>query len=158
MSADDEIIVKLVAQTDQLRAGMAEAAASVQATQAAMGASINQVGADFNMLDEIMAGHVKKAAEVANAELALDRLMAAGAISAKEQAAALDALNTSAGVTAFKEVTHAADGFTAALTRSSRTAYSASALISDALTGQFSRSRREIAALANETGVMSTAL
>jgi len=37
----------------------------------------------------------------------------------------------------------------------SRATYSLSALISDASTGQFSRSRREVAALANETGLLS---
>lgn len=39
-----------------------------------------------------------------------------------------------------------------------RTMYSLSALIADALTGQFGRSKREIAALASETGIMQRAL
>lgn len=38
--------------------------------------------------------------------------------------------------------------------RNSRTTYTVSALIDDAATGQFSRSRREMAALANETGLL----
>lgn len=167
MSIADEIIVKLTAQTDQLKAGMAEGAASVQASMdsirasgAAASASILQTGKDFQTLDAIMAGSVKSANEVAEAEYALDRLMSAGAISAAEQGAALEALNASAGTVklAVNEAAAATNGFASALTRNSRTSYSASALITDALTGQFGRSRREIAALANETGLMGRAL
>lgn len=40
----------------------------------------------------------------------------------------------------------------------SRTSYSLTALVTDAATGQFSRSRREVAALANETGLMAKLL
>lgn len=130
--ADDEIIVKLTAQTDQLKSGMAEAASTVQANTDAMAASAR--GYSDATLDLIYAQNV--AMSHAREYMEVQRKVAP----------------------AIKEVEVASNGLASALTRNSRTAYSASALISDAMTGQFSRSRREIAALANETGVMSQAL
>lgn len=130
--AADEIIVKLTAQTDQLKAGLAESAAAVKASTDAMTASAKgytDVTADLIAAQNAAMSHAVEYMDV------------------QKQVAPV-----------IKETEVASNGLAAALTRNSRTAYSASALISDALTGQFSRSRREIAALGNETGVMAKAL
>lgn len=132
MATNDEIVVKLTAQTDQLKAGLAESAAAVKASTDAMAASAK--GYSDVQLDLIAAQNAAMAGARNYVEV------------------------TKTVAPAIKEVEAASNGLAGALTRNSRTAYSASALISDAMTGQFSRSRREIAALANETGVMSRAL
>lgn len=165
--ADEEIKVVLTADAAQLKAGMEESAAAVNASMAQVKAgvaaattSITQMGADFTTLDEIMAGHVKKAADVAAAEQSLDRLMASGAITAEEQAAAFDALAASEKVVtaATLETAEATEVASTAFKLNSRMGYSLSAMLSDAMSGQFGRSKREIAALANESGVLSRAL
>ena len=157
MSTADEIIVKLTAQTDQLKAGMAEGAAIVKATQDEMAASMQASMNAFREFDAIQKGSITTAAQLASAQEAVTAAQASGAFTS-EELAAKQAILAAAMAKLPKEAAAASSGLAAALTRNSRTAYSASAFISDALTGQFSRSRREMAALANETGIMAKAL
>lgn len=83
--------------------------------------------------------------ELASTQRAVNLLRATGAISAEEETAAIAALSRA-------KILDIAVTREAAL--NSRASYSAFALLSDAATGQFSRSRREVAALANETGLL----
>lgn len=157
MATAEEIVVKLTAQTEQLKAGMAEAATTVQTTQDAMAASVRSSMDTFAAFDAIQKGSIKTAQDAAAAQKVLNDARASMAYT-DEELAEKEAILSAAMTKLPKEAEAASSGLAAALTRNSRTAYSASALISDALTGQFSRSRREVAALANETGVMAKAL
>ena len=157
MSTADEIIVRLTAQTDQFKAGMAESADVVKVMQDEMSISGRSLMDTFAAFDAIQKGSIKTAQDAAAAQTVLNDARASMAYTDKELAEK-EALLAAAMAKLPKEAAAASSGLAAALTRNSRTAYSASALISDALTGQFSRSRREMAALANETGIMAKAL
>lgn len=153
MATAEEIIVKLTAQNAELKAGMAESAAVVKTTQDAMAASMQTSTAAFREFDAIQKGSITTAAQLTAAQEALTAAKASQAFTDEELAAkeAIVAL-------AMKKVgteTQAASGVLSMFTRNSRTMYSTSALITDAMTGQFSRMRREVAALGNETGLMA---
>src|SRR6185437_5362030 len=93
--------------------------------------------------------------QVAEAQRTINEVQQTGAFTSEELAAKqalVDAAMLKVGKT-----TEEASGALGMFTRNSRTMYSTSALITDAMTGQFSRMRREVAALANETGVMASA-
>src|SRR6185312_446841 len=155
MATADEIVVKLTAQTDQLKAGMAEASASVQTSTDAMGASLKSATASFAAFDAIQKTNLKTAEQVAEAQRTINEVQQTGAFTSEELAAKqvlVDAAMLKVGKT-----TEEASGALGMFTRNSRTMYYTSALITDAMTGQFSRMRREVAALANETGLMSRA-
>lgn len=77
----------------------------------------------------------------------------ADAINTLADAKIKDAAATEAQVVAQKEA-NAASGFK----MNSRMGYSATALVSDIASGQFSRSKREVAALANESGLFAKLL
>lgn len=155
MATADEIVVKLTAQTDQLKAGMAEASATVKASSDAMAASYQGAMQSFSAFEAIQKSSLGTAADVAAAQQAINAAQASGAFTA-EELAAKQALVDAAMLKVGKE-TQAASGFLSMFTRNSRTMYSTSALITDAMTGQFSRMRREVAALGNETGLMGRA-
>lgn len=106
-------------------------------------------------LNSILEKRTITTTEVARAEQILDEAQARGIITAGELADAFTALD--AAKTRDTEITKANTVANVENARSmnSRTAYSLEALISDAATGQFSRSRREVAALANETGLLT---
>lgn len=155
MATAEEIIVKLTAQTDQLNAGMAQAAASVQTSTDAMAASFRGATASFAAFDAIEKANLATAEQVAAAQKTINEVQATGAFTSEELAAKqalVDAAMLKVGKT-----TQEASGFLGLFTRNSRTMYSTSALITDAMTGQFSRMRREVAALGNETGLMAKA-
>src|SRR6185312_539248 len=155
MATADEIVVKLTAQTDQLKAGMAEASASVQTSTDAMGASLKSATASFAAFDAIQKTNLKTAEQVAEAQRTINEVQQTGAFTSEELAAKqvlVDAAMLKVGKT-----TEHASGALGMFTRNSRTMYSTSALITDAMTGQFSRMRREVAALGNETGLMAKA-
>src|SRR5690348_3745509 len=135
---------------------MTEASASVQASTDAMAASCQNAMSAFRNFDNIQKGSIQTAEQVAAAQKAINAAQASGAFTA-EELAAKQAIVSAAIIKVGKDAEEAASGVNI-LTRNSRTAYTTSALISDAFSGQFSRSKREIAALANETGVMSSAL
>jgi hypothetical protein len=167
--SDPEIKVLLTADQAQLQAGMEQGAASVKASTEQMQATIAEEAAAFNAavqakidaqvrLNAAFAGGITSTEGIASAEAALDQAMTVGAITTTEYAAHVATLD--AAEVALAGSTAAATAATVENTAaqiSSRTAYSASALITDALTGQFSRSRREVAALANETGLLQAA-
>ncbi len=146
---------RAAATEEQVAAARAAAASGVQ-DRAVVGGQI----ADYAALDAIMGKKVATTEEAAAAEAALDRLQASGMISTEELADAFAALDvaTAADTKATQANTAAQVENAAAKGINARTSYSLSALISDASTGQFSRSRREMAALANETGLMSKLL
>jgi phage-related minor tail protein len=155
MATAEEIIVKLTAQNDALKAGMAEGAATVQAGTDAMAASLKNATASFAAFDAIQKTNLATAAQVAEAQRTINEVQATGAFTSEELAAKqalVDAAMLKVGKT-----TQEASGFLGLFTRNSRTMYSTSALITDAMTGQFSRMRREVAALGNETGLMAKA-
>jgi hypothetical protein len=166
MADDTEIKVLLTADMAQLQAGMEQGAATVKTTAEQMQATIAQEAAAFNaavqtkidaqvQLNAAFQGGITSTAGIAEAEAALDQAMAAGAVSANEYAAHVATLDAAEAALAGSTVAAtAATVENTAAQISSRTAYSASALITDALTGQFGRSRREVAALANETGLL----
>jgi hypothetical protein len=167
--SDPEIVVKLTADQAQLQAGMEQGAASVKSSTEQMQAAIAQEAAAFNAavqakidaqvrLNAAFAGGITSTEGMAEAETALDGAMNLGAISAAQYTSYVSMLDAAeaALTVSTTEATVATEANTAAQINS-RTAYSMSALVTDALTGQFSRSRREVAALANETGVMSRA-
>ena len=156
MPTADEIVVKLTAQTDQLKAGMAEASASVRANTDAMAASFKSATSSFAAFDAIEKANLRTAEQVAQAQKVINDVSATGAFTS-EELAAKQTLVSAALLKVEKDSKAAATGI-AAITSNSRAAYSMSALLTDAMTGQFSRSRREVAALANETGLMSKAL
>lgn len=155
MATADEIIVKLTAQTDQLKAGMAEGAAVVKSTQDEMAASMATSMNAFRQFDEITKQSVQSTEGLAAAQKALAAAQASGAFTT-EELAAKEAL-VAAAMQKVGSETQAASGMLSMFTRNSRTMYSTSALITDAMTGQFSRMRREVAALGNETGLMARA-
>lgn len=160
MATAEEIIVKLTAQTEELKAGMAEAATTVQTAQDAMAASVRSSMDTFAAFDAIQKGSIKTAQDAAAAQKVLNDARASMAYT-DEELAAKEAIASAAMAKIPREseaAQVATNAFSDALTRNSRTAYTTSALISDALSGQFSRSKRELAAMANETGVMSSAL
>ena len=157
MATAEEIVVKLTAQTAELKAGMAEGVSTVKAAQDEMAASYANTMGVFQQFDAIQKGSIKTAQDVAAAQDVLTAAEKTGAFTA-EELAAKQAILSAAMTKLPQEAEAASSGLAAALTRNSRVAYSSSALISDALTGQFSRSRREVAALANETGLMAQAL
>lgn len=144
--SDAEIKVLMTADFSSLDAGSRASAEAIQTLGKIMQENIGSVeglGAAESALDVLQREHL-----ITNAELAksFDTLGQAQVDMARK------AVLSAAGV---EEATAVAS---AGILSNSRTAYSASALISDALTGQFSRSRREVAALANETGLMSAAM
>ena len=94
--------------------------------------------------------------DLAQAQATLNAVRSTGAFTSEELAAKETIV--AAAMAKVGEDAKAAGAAMGAFAGNSRTAYTTSALISDALTGQFSRSRREVTALANETGFMSTAL
>lgn len=155
MPTADEIVVKLTAQTDQLNAGMAEASATVQASTDAMSASFKTSTAAFAEFDAIQKGNLKTAEQVAQAQSTINAVQQTGAFTS-EELAAKQALVDAAMLKVGKS-TQEASGALSLLTSNSRTMYSTSAFITDAMTGQFSRMRREVAALGNETGLMAKA-
>lgn len=155
MTPAEEIVVKLTAQTAELKAGMAEGAAVVKATQDEMAASMQTSMNAFREFDSIQKGSITTAAQLASAQEAVRVAQASGAFTS-EELAAKQALLAEAMTKVARDAKAAAVGM-GALTSNSRTMYSVSALISDAMTGQFSRSRREVAALSNETGLMARA-
>ena len=93
---------------------------------------------------KVQMGMTLTSKEQASAQAAVNGLYQTGAITADEERVALEALAKAKilDVAATREQI------------SSRTAYSIDALVSDAATGQFSRSRRELAAVANESGLL----
>lgn len=155
MATAEEIVVKLTAQTAQLKAGMAEGAAVVKTTQDEMAASMTTSMNAFRQFDDITKQSVQSTEGLAAAQKALDAARASGAFTT-EELAVKEALVADAMRKVGTE-TQAASGIMSAFTRNSRTMYSTSALITDAMTGQFSRMRREVAALGNETGLMARA-
>lgn len=155
MATAEEIIVKLTAQTAELKAGMAEGAAVVKKTQDEMAASMQTSMAAFRQFDAIQKGSITTAQELASAQAAVQAAQASGAFTA-EEIAEKEAL-VAAAMKKVGNETQEASGVLSVFTRNSRTMYSTSALITDAMTGQFSRMRREVAALGNETGLMAQA-
>jgi hypothetical protein len=155
MATAEEIVVKLTATTDQLKAGMAEGAAVVKSTQDEMAASMTTSMNAFKQFDDITKQSVQSTQGLAEAQSALQAAQASGAFTTEELAAkevlVADALKK------VGSETQAASGALSMFTRNSRTMYSTSALITDAMTGQYSRMRREVAALGNETGLMAQA-
>jgi phage-related minor tail protein len=150
--ADEEIKVLLTAEPAQLQAGMEAGAASVTQATDAMRASVAEAMSQYAAFDAIQKGSITTAVELAAAQKTLADVQASGAFTA-EELGAKEAIIASA-MTKIGTETKAASGALSAFTANSRTMYSASALVTDALSGQFSRSRREVAALANETGIM----
>lgn len=155
MATAEEIVVKLTAQTAELKAGMAEGAAVVKTTQDEMAASMQTSMNAFREFDSIQKGSIQTAEQLAAAQSAVQAAQASGAFTA-EEVAEKEALVAAAMKNVGSE-TQAAAGMLSMFTRNSRTMYSTSALITDAMTGQFSRMRREVAALGNETGLMAQA-
>lgn len=98
-------------------------------------------------------------ADVAQAEALLDRAQVSGAISAGELADAFTALDAAKiKDVAVTKAQSAAQKEAAGFTVNSRLGYSLSALVSDAASGQAGRSKRELAALANESGLFAKLL
>ena len=156
MSTDSEIIVQLTADTAQLQAGMDAGAASVQSSTDAMRASVAEAMSQYAAFDAIQKGSIQTADDLAAAQKALSAAQESGAFTAEELsakqaivAAAMSSVGTEAKETA---------GAIETITSNSRTMYSVSALVTDAMTGQFSRMRREVMAVGNETGIMGRAL
>lgn len=154
--ADSEIIVQLTADTAQLQTGMDAGTASVQRSTDAMRASVAEAMSQYAAFDAIQKGSIQTADDLAAAQKALSAAQESGAFTAEELsakqaivAAAMSSVGTEAKGTA---------GAIEAITSNSRTMYSVSALVTDAMTGQFSRMRREVAAVGNETGLMGRAL
>lgn len=173
-TSDEEIKVLLTADSTQLKAGMEESAAAVNASMAqvkagvaAASGGVTQLGADFNALDEVMAGHVKKAQDVTAAQQALDRLMAQGAITAKEQADALDMLTASEKLTTTEKATLTAateaqtvatEESTVALGINGGVAREVGVLFGELARGNYHRLEGSTITLANRTGFLSSAL
>jgi hypothetical protein len=156
MSTDNEIIVQLTAETAQLQAGMDAGAASVKEATDAMRASVADAMSQYAAFDAIQKGSIQTAEDLAAAQEALSAAQQSGAFSAVElgaKEAIVSAAMKNIG-TESKEAAGAID----LITSNSRTMYSVSALVSDAMTGQFSRMRREVAAVGNETGLLGRAL
>lgn len=155
MATIGEMIVKLLADTSGFNASMDEAAAKVTASNDAMSASMASSMQAFTNFDNITKESVKSTEGLAEAQAALQAVQQTGAFTSEELAAKqalVDAAMAKVG-----QETQAASGALSMFTRNSRTMYSTSALITDAMTGQFSRMRREVAALGNETGLMAQA-
>src|SRR6185312_3048450 len=155
MPTAEEIVVQLTAQNGELNAGMAESATTVKTSTDAMAASCQNAIASFGQFENIQRGSITTAQQAAQAQEAINAAQESGAFTA-EEIAEKQAL-VSAAMSKVGQETQAASGALSMFTRNSRTMYSTSALITDAMTGQFSRMRREVAALGNETGLMAKA-
>lgn len=145
-------------------AGAAAAAAAsmggIAASARTAGANVLQQGADFAALDAIMDRTAETADEIAAQELALDRLMQSGAISAEEQAAALAALNAQeeklglameVGAAATTKQAAGAKGLKAASGGATR---EYTALIDELASGRIRRVPGTLAVLSNRVGLM----
>lgn len=136
----------------------AEQVAAQRALAAAQTEAMNRYAlqmAPMVQLNALLEKRTLTSAEVAAAEQALDEAQARGIISAGELAAAFQALDAAKiKDTAATQANTVANVENAASHINSRTAYSIDAALSDLATGQFSRTRREAAALANETGLL----
>lgn len=162
------------AATEQMSTASVEAAAQVDAAQRSVTASVGRSQAAivaeataFNTavqakqaallrLDTAMGGNLASAEGMAEAEYALDNAMAAGAITAQEEAVYMERLAAAeeAVTVSTVEATVAQDAFT----MSSRASAEVGTILSEALAGNFGRIRRSAAALANQTGILSKAL
>ena len=155
MATIGEMIVKLIADTTGFNSQMDAAAAQVKASQDTMAASVQSSMAAFRDFDNIRKGSITTTEELTQAQAALTAARESGAFT-DEELAEKEAV-VAAAMTKVGSETQAASGALGLFTRNSRTMYSTSALITDAMTGQFSRMRREVAALGNETGLMAQA-
>lgn len=166
-SYDDEIRVALTANATQLEEGVAEAKASISGMQQ----SVAQEAAAFNTavqskvdamvrLNAAFAGNVATTAGMAEAELALDQAMAAGAISATEYAAYVAQLDAAeAGMTATTTAATAALGEqAAAMTLNAGVARELGVMIGEVVRGNYTRLEGSAVTLANRTNFLSTAL
>lgn len=140
------------AATDAAVASSRASAVAAAATRTAVTAQI----ADYGILDAVLEKKVRTDAEVATGVAALNRLRVADGLSTSELASAVERLNLVVNAdTGALEVNTAANVENAAAKDvNSRTSYSISALFTDAATGNMSRARREVAALANESGLL----
>lgn len=166
-SYDDEIKVALTANATQLEEGVAEAKASISGMQQ----SVAQEAAAFNTavqskvdamvrLNAAFAGNVATTAGMAEAELALDQAMAAGAISATEYAAYVAQLDAAeAGMSTTTTAATAALGEqAAAMTLNAGVARELGVMIGEVVRGNYTRLEGSAVTLANRTNFLSTAL
>ena len=134
-------------------AEVAAASSAVATSTDAMSASLASGVSAFAAFDNIQKDSVKTAEQVVAAQKVINAAEASGAFTA-EELAEKQAFVSAAAEKVGTDIREAAAGVNI-FTRNSRTMYSTSALITDAMTGQFSRMKREVAALANETGAMA---
>src|SRR5690348_7467807 len=156
MQTADEIIVRLTAQAGDLNAGMEEAAAKVKASTDAMNASVAQAMGTFRDFDNIQKGSIKTAQDVANAQATLSAAQATGAYTTEELAAKQAILD--AAMAKLPAEMEGASAATAAFTSNSRVMGEVSTIVSEAMSGNFGRIRRSAAALANQSGLLASAM
>lgn len=166
-SYDDEIKVALTANAAQLEEGVAEATASIKGMQS----TVVQEAAAFNAavqtkvdamvrLNAAFSGNVATATGMAEAELALDQAMAAGAVTTGEYAAyvaQLDAAEAAMAATA-TAATAAMTEQAAAITLTGGVAREVGVMIGEVVRGNYSRLEGSTVTLANRSGYLSTAL
>jgi lambda family phage tail tape measure protein len=156
-----------------------ESAAAIGAATAAAGESYEQQTARLKAMVAMSQAQVSANGIVGESERSLAERAALRAMSTEEQIAATRALTEAdytqaemnvrgaailatedrvrlASIATMDADTVATEANTAAKGMNSRVTYSLSALIDDAASGQIGRSKRELAALANETGIMAS--
>lgn len=148
--------------------GTADAAAAqsrswrdVTAAQTAAMNSYHAARAPYEAVQQVLEKSTITTAEFDAASLALAKAVGTGAITAGEYREALDLLDAAKikDVAVTKAQTAAnKEQIASGLKVNSRLGYSLSALISDAASGQVGRSKRELSALANESGLISKLL
>lgn len=166
-SYDDEIKVALTANAAQLEEGVAEATASIKGMQqtvvqeaAAFNAAVQTKVDAMVRLNAAFSGNVATTAGMAEAELALDQAMAAGAVTTGEYAAyvaQLDAAEAAMTATA-TAATAAMTEQAAALTLTGGVAREVGVMIGEVVRGNYTRLEGSTVTLMNRSGYLSTAL
>lgn len=151
-SVEDSVGVVVQSQAEEMAAIAEEAAAFNAAVQAKIDAMVR--------LNAAFAGGITSTEGVAEAEAALDQAMATGAITAAEYTNYIGRLDAAeidlAASTA--EATVATDANTAAVTLNSRASAELGILMGELASGNASRMKRSLAALANQTGLLQKAV
>lgn len=115
---------------------------------------------DATLVSQLLNKEITTTAQLTSAKEALARVRGTGAFTVEEEQAAEKAIITTQTSIqkALKDTEEATKKLSQGWMNNSRTMYSFSAALEDIATGQFSRTKREIGALATETGLMQKAL
>lgn len=154
MQTADEIIVKLTADNSGINAELDEVAAKVKASTDTMRASVAEAMSQFTAFDAIQKSSIKTSQDLSAAQAALSAVQQSGAYTTEELAAKQAILD--AAMAKLPKELEAASAATIAFTGNTRVMGEVSTIISEAMAGNFGRIRRSAAALANQSGILTS--